>query len=187
VLRILLEFTVIGATAFGGGSATISAMRRTCLRRGWLNEEEFFETLIISRVTPGTTIIAQVYLIGRRIAGYPGLIAATVGLLAPAFGITLGLAKLYLVLKGSDRFDGPLAMVSAAAAGFALALAVELLLDCLPRSRRIRGAAWVTAYGALAYFVNSSMIVIGVALLAGVLVPRAFAAVEAEDAGPDSS
>lgn len=186
VLQILVEFTIIGATAFGGGSATISAMRRTCLRRGWLNAEEFFETLVISRITPGTTIIAQVYLIGRRIAGYPGLVAATVGLLTPAFSITLGLAKLYLVLKGSARFDGPLAMVAAAAAGFALALGVELLLDCLSRSRRIRGATWVVAYGALAYVVNNSVIVIGVALVTGILLPWAFASADAGDAGMDS-
>lgn len=156
-------------------------MRRACLRRGWLNEEQFFETLVLSRLTPGTTIIAQVYLIGRRIAGYPGVVAASAGLLVPAFTVTLGLAKLYLMMAESARFDGPLSMVSAAAAGFALALAVELLVDCLSRTRRVRGVLWVLCYGVLTHIVNNSVAVIGAALLIGALLPGVFVLPEETD------
>jgi chromate transport protein ChrA len=49
----------IGATAFGGGSATTVAMRRSALRRGWLTEDDFLDTVVLSRLTPGITILAQ--------------------------------------------------------------------------------------------------------------------------------
>ena len=66
----------IGATAFGGGSATIVAMRQLALRKSWMTEEEFLETVVLSRVTPGITILAQVILIGKRVDGARGAVAA---------------------------------------------------------------------------------------------------------------
>jgi hypothetical protein len=53
------EMLKIGATAFGGGSATTVAMRRSALRRGWLTEDDFLDTVVLSRLTPGITILAQ--------------------------------------------------------------------------------------------------------------------------------
>ena len=185
-LRLLLEFALVGATAFGGGSATIAAMRRTCLRCGWLDEEEFFETLLLSRLTPGTTIIAQIYLIGKRIAGYPGMVMAAIGLLVPSMTITLGLAKVYVLLVDSGSFAGPLAVVAAAAAGFALCLAVLVSVDSMKHSRWLRGAIWVLAYGGFNYLVNSPVVVILVALAAGALVPGWVGVAEAEERTDES-
>jgi len=81
----------IGATAFGGGSATIVAMRQLSLRKRWLSEEEFLETVVLSRVTPGITILAQVILIGKAIDGIRGAVAGLIGMLGYA-GLAMPMA-----------------------------------------------------------------------------------------------
>src|ERR1700759_783177 len=87
-----LGFARIGATSFGGGSATIVAMPQLSLNRGWLTEEEFPDTVVLSRLTPGITILAQAILIGRAVAGVRGLVAALLGMMLPAVVITVALA-----------------------------------------------------------------------------------------------
>ena len=81
--HVFLGMLHIGATAFGGGSATIVAMRQLALRRQWLTEEEFLDTVVLSRVTPGITILAQVILIGKKVDGWRGILARLAGMLLP--------------------------------------------------------------------------------------------------------
>ena len=105
----------IGATAFGGGSATIVAMRQLALRKSWMTEEEFLETVVLSRVTPGITILAQVILIGKRVDGARGAVAGLIGMLLPSITITILLAKLYVVLQDKPWSAHPMQMVAAVA------------------------------------------------------------------------
>lgn len=171
---VSLAFARIGATSFGGGSATIAAMRQTCLRRGWLTEEEFLDTVVISRLTPGITILAQVLLIGRAVAGLPGMIGAVLGLMAPSITITITLAWLYTKVSGLPGAATPLAAVAALAAGFAIALALQLLRDVLRRGRLVHGLLLYAAFVLLAIPVDNPLIVMGIAVLAGLAAPSLF-------------
>lgn len=173
---VLLGFARIGLTAFGGGSATTLAMRRMVLRRRWLSEDEFLDTLVLSRLCPGITILAQAILIGRRAAGIKGLFAALVGLMVPSVTITLGLARLYQWTATSAAATAPLRALSAVAAGFALALAVQTGRDSLRRSHLPRGLVAAVLFFAIAIIWRNPLIVMGGALLAGICLPRFFSA-----------
>jgi chromate transporter len=167
-------FVAIGVTAFGGGSATRAAMRQTCLRRGWLTEEQFLDTLVLSNLTPGITILAHTLLIGRRVCGVRGAIAAAGGLMLPAIGITMVLAESYELVSRSPSAAGPLLAVAAVAAGFAVAITLQLLRDTLRRSHAIRGPLMFLTYIGLAAVVRNPLIVLGTALAAGLVFPTLF-------------
>jgi chromate transporter len=167
-------FVRIGATAFGGGSATIVAMRQAVTSRGWLSEQQFLDTVVLSRLTPGITILAQVLLIGKQVCGVRGMLAAALGMLAPSVTITLGLAELYDAVSGSAVAATPLRCVAGVAAGFALALAVALLRDTLKRSPVIRGPLTFAGFLALAVVVANPLLVLLAAIAAGVAVPAIF-------------
>jgi chromate transporter len=172
------EMARIGATAFGGGSATIVALRQVSLRRGWLTENGFLDTVVLSRVTPGITILAQVILIGRAVAGTLGVAAAVVGLLLPSIAITTALAVLYRAVSGESWAARPLEMVASVAAGFAVSLAIQLLRDTLPRGgpRRglVRDVVLFTAYLAIGLLVSLPEVLLVASLVAGLLLPRLF-------------
>jgi chromate transporter len=172
--NVLLGFLRIGALAFGGGSATIVAMRELALRRRWVTEEEFLETVVLSRVTPGITILAQTILIGRKVDGVRGIIAAVVGMLLPSVTITILLARLYVSVRDQPWSARPLEMIAALAAGFAVALALLLLKDTLSVERHWRGPVGFVCYVAVGAVAPNPLLLLVAAVVAGLLAPRCF-------------
>jgi chromate transporter len=183
--QVFLGMLRIGATAFGGGSATIVAMRQLALRKRWLTEDEFLETVVLSRVTPGITILAQVILIGKKVDGLRGIVAGVIGMLLPSITITILLAHLYVLLKDKPWSVGPLAMVAAVAAGFAVALALLLLKDTLVVDRHWRGPVAFLAYVALGAAVPNPVLMLVAAVVAGLLFPALFVSKEDSEDHPE--
>ncbi len=182
---VLVEFARIGATSFGGGSATISAMRQTCLRKGWMDEQAFVDIVVLSRLTPGISILAQSLLIGRAVAGVSGMCAALSGMMIPAFAITLALAELYESLSNQPGASSPLHAVVATAAGYAVAMTLQLLNDILKRSRLLYSAIAVAAYAGLALLLHNPLLVMGIAIACGLAFPALFdAGAEPRDDAP---
>jgi chromate transporter len=176
----------IGALAFGGGSATIVAMRELALRRRWLTEEEFLETVVLSRVTPGITILAQTILIGRKVDGVRGIVAAVVGMLLPSVTITILLARLYVSVRDQTWSQRPLEMIAALAAGFAVALALLLLKDTLSVDWHWRGPVGFLCYVALGAVVPNPLLLLVAAVAAGLLAPRCFVPRDAPEEDSDA-
>ncbi|CAN5740015.1 hypothetical protein BH09ACT8_BH09ACT8_61280 [soil metagenome] len=172
--QVFLGMLRIGATAFGGGSATIVAMRQLALRRHWLTEEEFLETVVLSRVTPGITILAQVILIGKKVDGVKGMIAGVIGMLIPSITITILLARLYVALQDKPWSEHPLTMVAAVAAGFAVALALLLLKDTMAADWNWRGPVGFVAYVAVGALIPNPVLMLAAAVIAGLLIPSLF-------------
>jgi chromate transporter len=179
--HVFLGMLRIGATAFGGGSATIVAMRQLALRKKWLTEAEFLETVVLSRVTPGITILAQAILIGKKVDGLRGIFAALVGMLLPSITITILLARLYVAVKDEPWSAGPLAMVAAVAAGFAVALALLLLKDTLAVERHWRGPFGVLGYVVLGAVVPNPVLMLVAAVGVGLLFPSLFVSKEDDE------
>jgi chromate transporter len=178
---VLLAFARIGATSFGGGSATTVAMREMVLRRGWLNEDEFLDTMVLSRLTPGITILAQALLIGRAVAGIRGLVAALAGLMLPSVVITITLAEVYHEVSGLPGAATPLRAVAGMAAGFAVALAVQLLRDTLKRTHVLRGPILFAVYLGLAFLIDNPLIMLVIAIGAGIAFPAVFSGGESDE------
>jgi chromate transporter len=183
--QVFVGMLRIGATAFGGGSATIVAMRQLALRKQWLTEAEFLETVVLSRVTPGITILAQVILIGKKVDGMRGILAGLIGMLLPSITITIVLARVYVLVKDKSWSTGPLAMIAAVAAGFAVALALLLLKDTLVADRHWRGPVGFIAYVALGALAPNPLLMLAAAVVAGLLFPALFVSKEVED--PDAA
>ncbi|QKJ89226.1 hypothetical protein PMPD1_4327 [Paramixta manurensis] len=173
-LRVMAVFARIGCTAFGGGSATVASMRQACLRHHWMNEQQFVSTLVLSRLTPGISILAQSLLIGRASAGVPGMFAALTGLLTPALAITFALTWLYQTIHNQPGVAGPLHAVVATAAGFTVALTLQLMRDVFRGQRIVVVSLVLIFYIALAFWVNNPLIVMGSAIITALLFPSLF-------------
>jgi chromate transporter len=177
---VLWEMLKVGATAFGGGSATTVAIRRAALRRGWLSEDDFLDTVVVSRLTPGITILAQVILIGKRVCGWRGIVAGMAGMMLPAVVITVAFAKAYTSVSDSPTAVSPLRCLAGAAAGFTIALVLQLLRDTLRRAPRVRGPVIFLLYVGLALLIGNPVLFLCVVIVAGVAVPFLFETPEPE-------
>lgn len=100
ILEIFLNFMKIGVFAFGGAYAVIPLVEEQIVRNvGWMTFAEFSDLLAIDELTPGPIIINSSTFIGMKLAGLPGAILATLGVIIPGCLISLILIRLYQKYK----------------------------------------------------------------------------------------
>jgi chromate transporter len=86
-------FLRLGLTAFGGPAAHVALMEDEVVRRrGWLSREEFLDLLGATNLIPGPNSTEMAIHIGRRRAGWPGLLVAGACFILPAALLTAALA-----------------------------------------------------------------------------------------------
>ena len=125
VADIFIEFLIIGATSFGGG---VVAYLRSGLvtKRKWVNDKEFVEMLAISQTLPGLNATNMAILVGDRLRGAMGSIAAIIGVCLPGAAYMYITAILYHLHGDRPLVTAALKGVAAAAVGLILATAVQL-------------------------------------------------------------
>ena len=73
----------------------IPLMEQECVQQaGWLNSEEFIDALAMGNALPGPIAIKMAAMVGWKVGGPLGCIAAIVGVAAPAVLLMLALAAL---------------------------------------------------------------------------------------------
>ncbi len=118
---IFLEFLIIGATSFGG---VVPYLRGSLVtKRHWIDDKEFVEMLSISQSLPGLNATNMAILVGDKLRGALGSIAAIIGICLPG-------AVLMFVVGIFYRIHGDHVWVTAALKGVAAA-AVGLLLSTI--------------------------------------------------------
>jgi chromate transporter len=100
-------FLKLGATAFGGPAAHVAMMDDEVVRRRrWLSREEFLDLLGATNLIPGPNSTEMAIHIGRRRAGWPGLLVAGAAFILPAALITLAIGWLYTSAGTLPRVQG---------------------------------------------------------------------------------
>jgi chromate transporter len=95
--EVILLFTRLGFTAFGGPAAHIAMMHDEVVRkRRWLSDEQFLDLVGATNLIPGPNSTEMTIHLGYLRAGWRGLIAAGVSFITPAMLIVLGLAWVYV-------------------------------------------------------------------------------------------
>ncbi len=92
--RLFLVTFRIGAFTFGGGYAMIPLMQREFVdNHGWIEKEEIASFFAVAQSLPGVIAVNASIMIGTRIAGFAGAVAALLGVTLPSL-ITLVLVSL---------------------------------------------------------------------------------------------
>lgn len=100
-LEVLIAFTRLGLTSFGGPIAHIGYFRREFVeRRGWLDSNRFADLLSLCQFLPGPASSQLGFAIGLHRAGYAGALAAWCGFTLPSAAVML------LMALGFQRITG---------------------------------------------------------------------------------
>ena len=68
-------FLRLGTVSFGGPAVHVAMMRdEAVVRRGWMDDQEFADGLGVTSALPGPGSTQMSMVIGRRRAGWPGLV-----------------------------------------------------------------------------------------------------------------
>ena len=94
LLQLLFSFLQIGLLSIGGGYAALPIIQdQVVAMHGWLSMREFADILTISQMTPGPIAINAASFVGTKIAGLPGALVASLGVVLPSFIIVLTLSS----------------------------------------------------------------------------------------------
>ena len=98
--QLFSTFFKIGSFTFGGGWAMISIIQREVVEKHhWIKQEEFLDLLAIAQSMPGILAVNISTVIGDRLKGVKGSLAAALGTILPSFIIILMIANLHHIQK----------------------------------------------------------------------------------------
>lgn len=90
---LFATFFKIGAFTFGGGWAMISIIEREIVdKHRWLDKQEFLDLLAVAQAVPGILAVNISVVVGDKLRGFKGSLAAALGTIAPSFMIILAIA-----------------------------------------------------------------------------------------------
>jgi chromate transporter len=124
IAQIFLEFLIIGATSFGG---VVPYLRGSLVtKRGWINDKEFVEMLSISQSLPGLNATNMAILVGEKLHGALGSIAAIIGICLPGAVLMYIVGIIYRIHGDHVWITAALKGVAAAAVGLILSTVVSM-------------------------------------------------------------
>lgn len=157
-------FAWVSAVTLGGGLAMLPLLQREFVEnRSWMRDEDMVDTIAVMQTMPGIIAMNMGVLIGFRIAGVAGAIAAVFGsLLTPFIAIVL-LAGLFLSLQGN-------AMMDHAFSGIRSVVCALMLLSTVKLARQIINGkfACILAMICLGAFIFGNVQAIWIMLLSAV-------------------
>ena len=122
--ELFFGFLSVALTGFGG--VLPWAQRMLVERRRWLTQEKFAEDLALAQFLPGPNIINLSIVVGARFRGPMGAVVACLGLVGAPVVIMMICGALYGRYGEAAWLRGPLAGLSAAAAGLVVAMVGKL-------------------------------------------------------------
>lgn len=144
-MQLFWGFASIGILGFGGVMPWVRWL--LVERRRWCDEEEFLNLFALANFLPGGNVVSVSVLIGSRMAGFAGALAAVTGLVAPPAILVCIVGALYLRYSDVPAVASMLSAMAAAAAGLIVAMGLRMVwpLRRSPRALIIVAAVMIAS------------------------------------------
>ena len=94
LIELFIAFARVGAMTFGGGYAMLPIIEREIVdQRHWAELDEIMDYYAVGQCTPGVIAVNTATFVGYKLAGVPGGIAATIGVIFPSLIIITAIAS----------------------------------------------------------------------------------------------
>ena len=101
-VQLFLKMLWISSFTFGGGFVIVSLMKKKFVdETGWLTEEEMLDYTALSQSSPGAIAVNAAILVGWRVAGAPGMLAAVLGTILPPMVVLTVISLCYNAFASS--------------------------------------------------------------------------------------
>jgi chromate transporter len=130
---IFLYFAKAGAFVFGSGLTIVPFLHVGVVSQlHWLTEQQFMDAVAVAMITPGPVVIT-VGFIGYLVGGFPGALAAALGVFLPVYLFVVIAARFVEKLADNPRVmafvKGITAAATGAIAGSVIVLAQQAIFD----------------------------------------------------------
>ena len=131
-LQLFLAFLQIGAFSFGGGYAAMPLIQaQVVTNHAWITTSDFTDLVTIAEMTPGPIAVNAATFVGNQVAGIPGALAATLGVVLPSCLFVTALAWLYQKYRSLTLMQGILQSLRPAVVAMIFGAGLTILLPTL--------------------------------------------------------
>lgn len=169
LLQIFFVFVKVGIFGYGGGPSMIPLIQHEVVDRyHWMTNQEFVDAMAMGYALPGPIATKMSAYVGYKVAGIPGSVVGTLGMVLPSMILILLLAVFAWKFKDSPYIQAALKGVRPAI----VALLIMVIYDIWPSSvNNLAGVAIMVAAIVLVIVLKiHPAYAIGGAALAGILI-----------------
>ena len=125
IAQLFGVFLYIGATSFGGG--VVAYLREHLVeRQKWLDHDHFLASLEIGETVPGLISTNVAVIVGGRLRGVLGSVAAVLGMTLPGALAVFLLGLAYARFRSNPEVGATLSGIGAAAVGLIFAVTLQI-------------------------------------------------------------
>jgi len=96
LLKLFTGMLGISTFTFGGGFVIVSLMKQKFVDQlHWIDENEMMDLTALAQTAPGPIAVNAAVLVGRRMGGFAGMLAAVLGTVLPPMAVLLALSACY--------------------------------------------------------------------------------------------
>lgn len=166
---ILADFSRIGLTLFGGGYSIVPLLKSVLVDGSHLlTEEQINAGVSMGQMTPGPVLVSSVFY-GFVIGGWPGALAATVGMFVPAATLMIVVAGAMDRLRSSVLWQNAFYLLKACVAGLVVFAGLSLGWSHLAEWQLFHHVLLILSFGLIHLFGIHPVWLVGLAFLAGFL------------------
>lgn len=158
-LQLFLAFLQIGAFSFGGGYAAMPLIQEQVIDTyHWLTMSDFTDLVTIAEMTPGPIAVNAATFVGNQVAGIPGALIATFGVILPSCIFVTILAYIYNRYRKLSLVQGVLGALRPAVVAMIFSAGLRILIPAVFQSGAISFAAGNVNIRILIYFLTALFI-----------------------------
>lgn len=156
---------VLSSCTFGGGFVIISLMKQKFVEElGWLEEAEMLDITAITQSSPGPLVVNASVIVGYRMAGIQGALAAVMGSILPPMIIVSIISMFYEQFRTNKYIAVALQVMRAGVAAVIFDVVIKLAAN-ICKTKRILYIAMMCICFIAAYVFNvSAMLLIFICL-----------------------
>lgn len=165
LLKLFLSTLYISSFTFGGGFVIITFMKRKFVDElQWIDEKEMLDLTALAQSSPGAIAVNAAILVGWRVAGFAGMIVATIGTILPPMIILSVISFFYAAFASNKYVALVLKGMQAGVAAVILDVVCSLGSKVIKERSVLHIAVMIAAFAATFFFnVNVIYIIIAAA------------------------
>lgn len=169
--RLFGSMFVISACTFGGGFVIVSLMKKKFVDEyGWLSEAEMLDYTALSQSCPGAIAVNAAILVGWRVGGAAGMLAAVLGTVLPPLLILTAITMCYGALAGHPYVALLLSGMQAGVAAVLCDVVLSMGRSVLSQHSAVKDAVMLAAFLAVyAFDVSVALVILCAGLLGAAL------------------
>lgn len=155
IKKLFFSTFYLSACTFGGGYVIVSFMKQIFVDElHWIGEEEMLDLIAIAQSSPGAVAVNGAIVVGYKIAGILGVIAAISGAILPPFIILSVITGIYHMLADNPLVSAFLRGMQSGVAAIIASVTLDMIASVLKGSASNGKKFWNLLLLAVAFIAN---------------------------------